>query len=89
MRDDDVYYIAFDDTPDGMLPVARNGRLATFPTLEAALSATSALGVAVPVSWARVSELCAQLGLALPERNDTVGELRQLDLFAGMLGEAT
>ena len=86
MQDDEVYYIAYDDTPNGMLPVTRNGRLATFVTLEAALSATNVLGVAVPVSWERVSELCRQLALALPERNEKAGKFRQLELFAEIFG---
>jgi hypothetical protein len=89
MQDDEVYYIAYEDTPQGMMPVAKDGRLATFVTLEAALGATNVLGVAVPVSWDRVSELCRQLALALPERNEKAGEFRQLELFAGLLGEST
>ena len=70
--------IAFEDTDDNneMTPVTDNGRLAIFATIAAGRDRAGVLGVAVPVSAARVRELCARHKLGLPD-------LRQLEMFGG------
>ena len=74
---DGALIVAFSENgDDDMTPVAQNGRLAVFPTIEAGRRAAGALGVAVPVMPARVRELCARHGLGLPD-------LRKLDLLGG------
>ena len=59
-----------------MIPVSRDGRLATFATIRASRAAAGALGVAAPTTPARVRELCERHGLELPD-------LRELDLLGG------
>ena len=73
---DGALIIAYRDTDTEMLPVTNNGRLAIFSSLAAGRDRAGLLGVAVPVTPARVRELCNRHKLGLPD-------LRQLEMFGG------
>jgi len=66
---DEVYFVAMRDSGEkaGMVPASDAGRLALYPDLGAARANAGALGVAAPMRWPRVVELCRRHGLALPE----------------------
>ena len=62
-----VRFIAYQDAETDMLPVAEQGRRVLFDDLEAARAGAGILGVAAPVTWDRVAELCEVHGLRLPK----------------------
>ena len=65
---DNALIIAFcENGGTDMEPVTNDGRLAVFATIEAGRARAGLLGVAVPVTPARVRELCERHGLALPD----------------------
>ena len=61
---DNALIIAYRDNGK---PVVTGDRLAVFSTIKAGRRAAGALGVATPVSPARVRELCEQHGVGLPD----------------------
>ena len=62
-----VGYVAFQDTGKDMTPVARDGRLVLFDTLEAARAQCGPLGVAAPESATGMRIVCRRHGVKPPK----------------------
>ena len=71
-----VFFVAFRDAGASMTPAAQGGQLVTFDDLDAARAGAGALGVAAPVRWARVADLCKRHGLGLPTNGNGGGGAR-------------
>ena len=67
-----THYIAYRDEQGTMVPCSTEGTLDLYPSLEQAQDAADLprLGVAVPVSWGRVLEVCKQYNLGIPKRRE-------------------
>ena len=64
---DGVVFIAYRDAENDMVPVATDGRLVLFDSLDAAKVGAGILGVAAAVPVGRLPELCKQYGLDMPK----------------------